>query len=171
METKQKSVVIELNLDDRRQLDIAQGWIGLGLNAEAEGALHQISPAQQEHPAVLETWWKIHFDRKEWVECLKCARGIFHQEPENVMGYILYCDATERLEGVQEAYDLLRPLADFVDDSVTLYYNLSCYASELGKLDEARDWLAKAFQLSIKNGYGDFYRELAANDVQLLRLA
>ena len=79
----------------------------------------------------------------------------------------MFADAMEHIEGAQEAYDLLRPFADFVDDSITLFYNLGCYACVLGNLDEARNWLGKTFAMSENCDYGSHYREMARTDAQL----
>ena len=41
-----------LGIDDRRHLDAAEGWAGLGDYKEAQNELQSISPARQVHPEV-----------------------------------------------------------------------------------------------------------------------
>jgi Flp pilus assembly protein TadD len=47
----------------------------------------------------------------------------------------------------QEAWNVLLPVADKFPDDATIRYNLACYACQLGRLDQARAWLEKAFAL------------------------
>jgi predicted Zn-dependent protease len=157
----------DLNINDRRHLSAAQGWIELGLHAEAEKELWQISPAYRQHPEFLEQHWHILAHRERWSDCLVVAKMILGQDTENAMGHIQLSESLLNIEGVQMAYDALRPAAEKITDSITIFYNLSCYACELGKIDEARKWLAKTFAEAKDSEYDGFYQRLAADDFQL----
>lgn len=158
-----------MNISDRRHLDAAQGWIGLGLHAEAENELWQIAPAYRQHPEFLETRCQIFAHDKRWVECLQTAKAILDRDPESAMGHIQLAYALEHLEGTRVAYETLRPAADKITDSITIFYNMACYACELGRVDEARKWLAKTFEMSESDDceWGLFYRNMAKEDLQL----
>lgn len=157
----------ELNIEDRHHLDAAQGWIFLGLHAEAEKDLWAITPAYRHHPEFLETQWQILAHRKCWADCAVIAKAILAQDSENAMGFILLACVLEHLEGIQSAYDTLRPAADKITDSLTILFNLACYACELGQIYEARKWLARTFTEAKDSEYDGFYQRLAADDLQL----
>ena len=52
----------KLEPPDTHCFSAAIGWLELGNLAEAKAELAQISPAQQEHPDVLEARWATWFD-------------------------------------------------------------------------------------------------------------
>jgi hypothetical protein len=47
---------------------------------------------------------------------------------------------------VQQALDALVPVADRFPHLAAIAYDLACYGSRLGRLAEARAWLARAFE-------------------------
>ena len=49
--------------------------------------------------------------------------------------------------GLPRAWDILRPTADRFPTEPTVAFNLACYACQMGRLEEAREWLAKAIAL------------------------
>jgi hypothetical protein len=85
----------------------------------------------------------------------------------DVSSLIQLAESLLNVEGAQTAYDTLRPAAEKITDSITILYNLSCYACEIGKIDEARKWLAKTFAEAKNSEYDGFYQRLAADDLQL----
>jgi predicted Zn-dependent protease len=157
----------ELSFDDRRHLDQAQGWIELGLHSEAQRELWEITPRFRQHPEFLETQCQIFIHKKRWIDCAVIGKVILAQDAENAMGYILLACALEYLEGIQSAYDTLRPAADRITDSLTIYFNLACYSCELGRLHEAKKWLARTFKEAVDSEYDGFFQRLAVDDLQL----
>jgi predicted Zn-dependent protease len=155
-----------MNIDDWQNIQAAQGWTELGLFNEAADALGEVSESAKEHPEFLQTCWRIYAEFGRWTECWNIARTILAEDPANAMGHILFACAIENLRGVQDAYDYLRPVADRITDSITIHFNLACYSCGLGRLDEARTWLAVAFEASEADSslYGLFYRHLARDD-------
>ena len=51
------------------------------------------------------------------------------------------------MKRTEEAWNALLPVATSFPSDPTIPYNLACYAAQLGRLPEARDWLAQAFRL------------------------
>ena len=49
--------------------------------------------------------------------------------------------------GIQAAWDALLPAADRFPSQLMIAFNLACYACQLGRLEEAREWLRKAMEL------------------------
>jgi Flp pilus assembly protein TadD len=48
------------------------------------------------------------------------------------------------LERIQEALDILLPVAEQFSSDWNVPYNLACYCAQLGRFDEAQDWFRRA---------------------------
>ena len=46
--------------------------------------------------------------------------------------------------GLQRAWEALRSAADQFPEEETIAYNLACYATQLGRLDEGWEWFLRA---------------------------
>ena len=69
--------------------------------------------------------------------------------------------------GVQAAYDALKPAAERLSDLEQVTFNLACYACQLGRLQEAREWLAKAFAAAERSGRVKLRRQEALEEADL----
>jgi len=124
----------------------AIGWSELGNLAEARAELAQVSPAQQEHPDVLEVRWAISAEEKHWEEGLQIAQALLRRAPKRSSGWLNQAYALRRVPngGVEKAWEALLPAFDKFPKEPTIPFNLSCYACQLRQLDAARDWLKRA---------------------------
>lgn len=138
----------ELNLYDRRQLEAAEGWLGLGNWLEAGKELEQMSPAMQARPDVLGIRWQIHAAAKRWEPAMEIARAIATATPESPLGWIHWAYALHELKRTREAYEVASAVAAKFPKETTLHYNLACYACQLGKLEEAKVWLKQAMAIA-----------------------
>jgi hypothetical protein len=159
--------VNQFSFEDTRHLTHAQGFIELRMYSDAETELLEISPSLRQHPDFLVTWWHVLFHKNLWKECVVVANQIIENDQNNAMAYIQLACALERFEGVENAYQVLRSVADRITDSLTINFNLACYACELGRLEEARQWLRRAFYEAVGTEYEGFYEWLAVQDLQL----
>ena len=130
----------------------AIGWLELGNVVEARTELAQISAARQEHPDVLELRWSLAAEQKRWEEALEVARALLRRAPKRSSGWLHQAYALRRVPdgGVQKAWEALLPAFDKFPKEATIPFNLSCYACQLGQLEAARDWLARAVAVSGK---------------------
>jgi predicted Zn-dependent protease len=135
----------------RFYLDAACGWLDLGNPAEAQIELDRIGTKYREHPEVLEVTWQISARRGEWSRCADLASKVIKAAPQRVHGYIHKAYALHELRRTQEAWDLLFPVAEQFPHDPTIKYNLACYATQLGRLWEAEQWLKLAFTLGDKD--------------------
>src|ERR1039458_8915528 len=55
-----------LELQDRRYLEAAEGWLGLGNFLEANEELECITPQMRAHPDVLCMRWNVYAQAKKW---------------------------------------------------------------------------------------------------------
>ena len=130
----------------------ATGWLELSNPAEARAELAQISPAQQEHPDVLEVRWSISAAQKRWAEALQIAQALLRRAPKRSSGWLHQAYALRRVPegGLQKAWEALLPAFDKFPKELMIAFNLSCYACQMGQLDAARDWLKRAVAIGGK---------------------
>jgi Flp pilus assembly protein TadD len=85
-------------------------------------------------------------------------------QPDEPQWTISLAYATRRSRSIAEAEAILRAARARFPREAILPYNLACYASQLGRLDEARALLAEATALD------ESLKDLAAQDPDLLPL-
>jgi tetratricopeptide (TPR) repeat protein len=136
-----------LDLHDQRHLEAAEGWIELGNHLEANEELEQITPELRGHPDVLEIRWQIYAKAKKWDAALDLASALIQLVPELPLGWVHRSYCLHELKRSEEARDnLLRVVDKFPEDPI-MRYNLAWYECQLGRLEQARNWLEKAFDL------------------------
>ena len=152
---------------DNHFLSAAVGWCELGV-AEAKVELERIAPALRHHPDVLEARWLIHAQEQDWDEGLAVAGKLVEAAPQQSSGWLHRAYALRRAQrvGLQAAWDVLLPAAEKFPDQPIIPYNLSCYACQLGRLDEAREWLQRAAKVAGK----EKIKSMALNDDDLAPL-
>jgi predicted Zn-dependent protease len=139
-----------LEIHDQRQLEAAQGWIGLGDLVEASEELERITPEMRGHPAVLVIRYEICSTAKKWEMAAEVARAISTILPDNSFGWIHLAYSLHELKRTNEAWNVLIPVADKFPEESTISYNLACYACQLGNLRDGMKWLEKAIDLAGK---------------------
>src|SRR5215468_7929556 len=114
-----------LDSADRRRLNAAEGWLGLGNWADAEQELEAISPQGQGYPEVLQVKWAICAAAKNWAVALEVAAALIQTLPEDASSWVHRSYCLHELKRTQEARDnLLRVVGQFKDDP-TVQYNLA----------------------------------------------
>jgi len=143
-------------------LSAAMGWLELGNVREAKAELEQIAPTLQSNPEVLEVRWLIHAEEKNWSDAFNAARSLVEVAPKRPSGWLHRAYAVRRATGggLQAAWDALRPAFEKFPDEATVPFNLACYACQMGRMDEAREWL----QCAIKAGGKEKIKHMALND-------
>jgi Flp pilus assembly protein TadD len=136
----------KLEPPDTHYLSAAVGWYELGNLAEAESELELISSPRRNHPDVLEVRWMLLARANRWDEGVKVAEDLVRAAPRRSSGWLHRAYALRRAGngGLQQAWDALLPAAGKFPRESTIPYNLSCYACQMGRLDEARSWLRQA---------------------------
>jgi len=124
----------------------AAGWLELGNVAEAEAELSQLSPQAALDPDVLELKWLVCAEQAKWQEGLKAAQKLMEVAPNRPTGWLHSAYALRRLPdgSLQEAWEALLPAHRKFPRESLIPYNLSCYACQMGDMEEARKWLRKA---------------------------
>lgn len=136
------------NPADKFHVDAASGWIGLGDLDSARAELKQVSPEIQNHPAVLMVQSELLFAEENWDLLLPLTEKLLLQFPKLDFHWINRSYALHELQRTQEAFDALLPAAKKFPKRWLIRYNLACYCSQLGALDEAMKWLQQAIALA-----------------------
>lgn len=152
--------------EDQRTLRAAEGWLELGDWRSALDELENISPALRNHPDALNLRWSIHAKAGNWNACVDAGATLKAHAPDLEIAWIHHAYALHELKRTQEAWDSLSPAATRFPSAPTVFYNLACYACQLGRLGEARTLLEKAFGL----GDADLMKLDAMNDPDLAPL-
>jgi hypothetical protein len=142
------SAMSNLEPPDIHHLSAAVGWLELGNPSEAGQEIARISSALVDHPDVLEVRWEICAALASWKKALSIADLLLRQAPDRATGWIHRAYAMRRVTGggLQQAWDALRPAFDQFPKVSVIPYNLACYATQMGRLDEAWEWLHKAME-------------------------
>jgi tetratricopeptide (TPR) repeat protein len=156
-------VDLPLEGDDARRLTAAQGWLELCNHIEAAAELEEITPANRAHIDVLDLRWHISAMAGKWDTCFDLGEALVKLAPKAPHGWTNLSQALNRLKRTQEAFDFLRPAADLFPCEWAIRYELACYSCKLGHLEEALDWLEKAFEL----GDAKLVKRMALDDPEL----
>lgn len=166
------TAILPLEPPDSHLVRAAEGWVELGLPDEAEVELSQLSTDAKAHPQVLHALWSMHAHRKEWSLAHLVAESLVQSAPDDIMGWVHRAYAARRMDGggLQSAWDALRPAVELFPEETIVPYNLACYACQLGKLDAARHWLGRAFEIAGKHKARESLKQMALADPDLAPL-
>jgi len=128
-------------------LNAAVGWLGLGNYLAANEELERIEARLRAHPDVLQTRCHVCVLAKQWDAVLAIAEVLVKIVPERPSVWIDRSNALHFLGRYSEAYDKLTPALKLFPDNWLFPYNLACFCSRMGKLDDSRQLLAKAIEL------------------------
>jgi len=131
---------------DSFHLDAAQGWLMLGNPAAADEELAKLTPASRAQAEVLEFEWSVHAAAGSWARAHEVAGQLVATAPHLPFGWIHRAYAARRMAGggLPAAWEALRPAVDRFPKDFLVPYNLACYAAQMGRLDEAWEWLQKS---------------------------
>jgi predicted Zn-dependent protease len=156
----------ELGLKEKRHLEAAEGWLGLGSVIEAETELGLIATKLQSHPDVLRVRYHVLAAKKDWEAAVATAKMLTLLLPDTSFGFVHQAYALHELKRTQEAMNVLLPVAHRFKEEPILFYNLACYSCQLGDNVGARMWLDKAYEA----GDEAKLREMASEDPDLVPL-
>jgi tetratricopeptide (TPR) repeat protein len=151
---------------DSHHLVAALGWLDLGLPSEADKEMSRISPALLDHPDILEVRWDICAAEQRWETGLQLAERLMAMAPDRSGGWVHRAYALRRVPGggLEQAWEALRPAFEQFPTISIIPFNLACYAAQLGRHQEAMDWLRKAVTAE---GDEKVIKAMALNDTDL----
>lgn len=126
----------------------AVGWLELGNAAEARHELESLDPALREHPDVLEAWWPVLVEEKNWPAALGSAERLVAVAPDREVGWVQQSFALHEMRRTGEAYERLIQVAERFPDAYVIPYNLACYQCQMKNDAAALKWLKRAAKVA-----------------------
>ena len=139
---------------DVHYLRAAIGWLQLGNHREANEELEQIAPQLRVHPDVLAVRWQIYARAQRWDACVNIASVVVELNPERSSAWLDLAYSLRRVinGGLEAAFNALLPAVERFPAEPLIPFNLSCYACQMGRLEDASNWLLRAFAIAGKAG-------------------
>jgi tetratricopeptide (TPR) repeat protein len=131
----------------QRQLTEAIGYLELGMLQEAWDALEEIDAEQRHLPDVLQVRLEIYRRMEKYEGMATIAEHLTKTLPEDSQNWISLAYAQRRYIDLQTAQKTLLEAQKRFPEEATIPFNLACYACQLGRLDEAKEKLAKAIEM------------------------
>ncbi len=125
----------------------AQGYLDLGMCAEAWAELRTLPGPDQDTADALHVRVSILIKQRLWHEALALSLRLCDLQPMAVGGFIQAAYCLHEMGQTRGACDLLRSGPPSLLQEAIYHYNLSCYLVHLGEIGEARHLLGKSFEL------------------------
>jgi predicted Zn-dependent protease len=148
-----------------RAILAAQGYLELGMAAEALAELADLNEIEGRDPDAIELRLHILMQATRWADALSTAEELIRLDADAIPAYIHGAFALHELRRAAEARDLLLKGPEELRKDPTFHYNIGCYEAVLGNRDAALQSLRQSFALD--STYRDFARR--DPDLALLR--
>ena len=142
-----------LNSDWQRHVLASSGYLELGMFDDAALALEEIEPEDKTRNEVLGARVDLYMAAKKWDMAAAVASHLVKVEPENAAWWINLAYAVRRSEGIEKAEAILLRARAIHPKDAMIAFNLACYASVTGRMEEAKARLRHAvkFDKDIRN--------------------
>ncbi len=147
-----------------RRISHAQGYLGLGMVAEAAAELDQLPADAQDTLPVLALRLAVLQAQEAWAPLRIAAARCVDLRPEEAGFWITWAYAARRADSLAAAQRILHDAERRHATEPTIQFNLGCYAAQLGALEAAHTRVLRAIALD-----GSF-AALAATDPDLAPL-
>jgi predicted Zn-dependent protease len=117
------------------------------MGRDAWDELEEIPAEERGNPVVLRMRVEIYRTLGKWSEMTEIAAHLVKVESEHPDHWISLAWAQRRSIGIPEAEKTLVAAVKRFPQEATIHYYLACYACKQGRLDEAREKLAKAIEM------------------------
>lgn len=145
----------------KRHLAHAQGYLELGMLAEAAAELERISAPDAMSREVCAVRLALLHEQQDWPAVRDLAQTLVARGPEDAGIWVTWAYATRRAESLEAAEQILREAERHHPNEATIQFNLGCYACQRGDLKLARRRVNQAIALDSK------FAALAATDPDL----
>lgn len=131
----------------KRRLSHAQGYLALGLIAEAEAELAQLSETEAGTTEALAVRVSVAHEREDWPTVRDLARELVRRDSADAAVWISLAYATRRADSLLAAEMILLQAEKLFPKEATIRFNLGCYACQRGDLANARRRVREAIEL------------------------
>lgn len=139
----------------------AQGYFELGLYEDSLEAIEELPPAQRTSIPIIQLQASIYMKLEAWHLLGAMGSALVRFKPEEAQHWMWFAYATRRSDSIESAEKILRDALNHHPDDGTVHYNLACYTAQIGRLDEARQFLTEAIRLDPD------YQKMALDDPDL----
>jgi tetratricopeptide (TPR) repeat protein len=134
----------------RRRLSHAQGYLELGMLAEAAAELDRIGGDERETMPVLAVRLAVLHEQKDWPAVRELAERLIQRGELEAGIWVTWAYATRRAQSLEAAEKILLEAEHHHPADATIQFNLGCYACQRGDLAAARVRLDRAIALDSK---------------------
>lgn len=133
--------------DILRHLRAAEGFCQLGMWQDAWDELEEIAPEHRAMLPVVLMRLEILIALRHFESAAVLAESLIAKGVREKQAYLLGAYAVRRCRSLEEAEQLLLGGEEVLKDDALWHYNLTCYASVAGRIDEAKERLRRCFVL------------------------
>lgn len=148
----------------KRHLSYAQGYLELGLLAEAAAELARIPAPANESLEVFALRSAVLHEQRAWPQLAEVAHAFVRAWPAEASAWVTWAYATRRAQTLDAAEKILLEAEQHHPGEATIQFNLGCYACLRGDLAAARRRVDRAIALDAK------FTEAAETDPDLAAL-
>ena len=125
----------------------SSGYLELGMFDAAALVLEEIAPGDKNRNEVLGARVNLYMAAKKWDMAAAVASHLVKVEPENEAWWINLAYSVRRSEGIEQAEAILLRARAIHPKVAMIAFNLACYASVTGRMEEAKERLRHAIEL------------------------
>lgn len=134
----------------KRRLSHAQGYLSLGMVAEASAELEKIPSSDHDNLDVMAVRLALLQEQRAWPALAALAGTIVRRAPAEAAAWITWAYATRRADSLTAAEKILLEAERTHPADATIQFNLGCYAAQRGALRLARERVDRAIALEPK---------------------
>ncbi|MFZ0711577.1 MAG: hypothetical protein WAM53_16180 [Terrimicrobiaceae bacterium] len=123
------------------------GYRELGMFDYAVLALEAIEPQDKNRNEVLAARLDIYLAARKWDLAATAAQLLVKAEPENQAAWINHAYSVRRSRSIEQAEAILLRARELHPRNALIAFNLACYASVAGRMEEAKVRLRHAIEL------------------------
>ena len=133
--------------DWQRHVLASSGYLELGMLDDAALALEEIEPEDKTRTEVLGARIALYITAKKWDMAAAVASHLVKVEPQNEAWWINLAYSVRRSEGIEQAEAILQRAQAIHPKVAMIAFNLACYASATGRMEDAKERLRNAIEL------------------------
>lgn len=145
----------------RQHLRAAQGYAELEMWEDAWNELDLLAPDERALVPVAMMRLEILVAMKRYESAAILGESLIARGIREKQAYLLCAYSLRRCRSLKAAERVLLSGSDILNDEALWHYNLACYASVAGRIDEAKERLRRAFEIDPR------YRITALDDPDL----
>ena len=142
-----ESCYLEFVLKDNWTRDLGQRLPRVEYARQRCERPRRIKPEDKTRTEVLSVRVDLYSAARKWDMVAAVASHLVKVEPEEAGWWINLAYATRRCESIEKAETILLRARELHHENALIEFNLACYASVTGRIQQARDLLRRAIEL------------------------